>query len=100
MKKGKLKKMITLALSVAILSGGLLTSSIVSKADGNHLANCNQILYYTRTGDEHPSYTHASQYGVCTVEVTTCYNYYICHCGAVQEKRLVSRQEHHSRPHG
>lgn len=100
MKNGKLKRIITLALSVAILSGGLLTSSIVSKADGVHQANCNQILYYTTTGDEPDSYIHTSQYGVCTVTVTRCYNYYKCHCGAVQEKRLVSQQERHSRPHG
>lgn len=100
MKKNKRKviKIASLVLTLVIMGGGILSTSIISKAA--HTTECSKVLYYR--GDElrKSQYTHETQYGLCTVSVTEYYAHYSCNCGAEQTYSRVSRNEVHHQPHG
>lgn len=92
------KQTVVVILSLCIVIGGILFSTVTGNAA--HSTTCNKVMYYQGVVTQTSQYTHSSQYGICTVSVTELFNCYKCNCGDQISYSRINRQESHSQPHG
>ena len=103
MRRIKINKSVYIILAVIIVMilGVIICSPINSSAASGHNTTCSQIMKYKGLYTEYSSYTHSSQYGLCTVSVKDTYDKYACDCGAsIYLSPRKSHSETHNQPHG